>query len=51
LEVSEAVCLALEDFPFGVEAFGDAVVTNEGPHVGDFFKAAKKLLAIPLLIL
>ena len=36
LEVSEAVGLALEDFHFGVEAFGDAVVSCESPHGGDF---------------
>jgi hypothetical protein len=28
--------LALEDFHFGVEAFGDAVVAGEAPHAGDF---------------
>ena len=36
LEVSEAVGLTLEDFHFGVEAFGDAVVAGEAPHAGDF---------------
>jgi len=35
LEISESVCLALQDFHFGMEAFGDSVVAGEAPHAGD----------------
>jgi len=35
LEVAKAVCLALKDFHFGVETFGDCVVAGETPHGGN----------------
>jgi hypothetical protein len=36
LKVPKAISLALENFHFGVKAFGDAVVACEAPHAGDF---------------
>src|SRR5579871_876392 len=36
MKVSESVSLTLEDFHFGMEAFGDSVVAGEAPHAGDF---------------
>jgi hypothetical protein len=35
LEVSEAVGLALQNFHFGVKAFGDSVIAGEAPHAGN----------------
>jgi hypothetical protein len=35
LEVAKAVGLALKDFHFGVETFGDSVVASEAPHGGN----------------
>ena len=35
MEVPKAVGLALEDFHFGVETFGDSIVTSEAPHGGN----------------
>jgi hypothetical protein len=32
LEVAETVSLTLKNLHFGVEAFGDSVVTSETPH-------------------
>lgn len=34
-EVPKAVCAALDEFHFPVEALGDAVVLGEAPHAGD----------------
>ena len=36
-EVPKAVCTALDEFHFPVEALGDAVVLGEAPHAGDGF--------------
>ena len=45
VEVSEAVSLALENFHFGVESFGDSVVSGEAPHAGDFVAPGKECLS------
>ena len=45
MEVSEAEGLALEDLHFGVETFGDGVVSGEAPHAGDFFSPGMKSVA------
>jgi hypothetical protein len=45
VEVSETVGLALQDFHFGVEAFGDAVVAGEAPHGGDLVLPGMKGVA------
>lgn len=34
-EVPKAVCAALDEFHFPVEALGDAVVLGKAPHAGD----------------
>jgi hypothetical protein len=45
LKVSETICLPLQDFHFGVEAFGDSVVAGEAPHGRDFLARSVQSIA------